>query len=140
MAHPDLDRVFDHLVTFSKKMLDSRGEFAPHGAAIDNGGKLAIFGAQDDSDRTAAGLIRLIEGYFRTLAAQKKIRACGLSFDVMVQVPDEGNRKSDAIQCRLEHANGESVNVFTPWKRGLLGRIQYGKVFAGRGTREIFPG
>lgn len=121
-------------------MLIRHGEFYPHGAAIDAAGKLAVYGAMDESNRPkSAGLILLLEGAFRARAAAGEIRACGICFDVKVATPGKGLGRSDAIQCRLEHLNGESVNVFKPWKRGLLGRIRYGQVFATEGTRQIFP-
>jgi hypothetical protein len=138
MAHPDLDRLFDYLVTFAQQMLGKQGEFYPFGAALATDGDLLTFGATDASDHPKSEvLIDTLVQDFRARAANGTIRACGICFDVLVSLPGDV-KKTDAIQCRLEHANGEAVNVFTPWSRRLFGSIRYGEVFATKREKDIF--
>jgi hypothetical protein len=46
-----------------------------------------------------------------------------------VVLPEQQN-KSDAICVELEHENGETVDVFEPYQKKRLGRIQFGELFA----------
>ena len=62
MAHPDLERLFETLVSFSKELLTSQGEFYPWGATMDLNGVLG------------------------------GIRAAGMACDVRVFTPDSGEK------------------------------------------------
>ena len=40
---------------------------------------------------------------------------------------------------RLEHANGEAVDVYMPYRRRESGEFKYEDLFAAKGERVIFP-
>jgi len=50
--------------------------------------------------------------------------------DVRVTPPD-GSGTTDAVCACLEHATGEAVAVYQPYKKRMFGRIKYGDIFAG---------
>lgn len=50
----------------------------------------------------------------------------------------EGNSRHEAIQCSLEHADGEAIEHFTPYSKTDSGVLVYGKAFTGDRLREIF--
>jgi hypothetical protein len=57
--------------------------------------------------------------------------------DVRV-VPPGASAKSDAICAQLEHANGEAVDVYLPYKKHWLGRFTYGEIFASARDARVF--
>lgn len=63
------------------------------------------------------------------MAESGEIRACGICFDVFV-TPSPDAPKRDAIQCRLEHSNGEAADVFMPYAKGPSGPFRYEAVYA----------
>ncbi len=138
MAHPDLDRLYDHLVKFAQMMLSRRGEFYPFGAAIKADGQLLDFAATDGTEHPPSQpLIDLLTDDFRFRAASGSIQAAGICFDVLVAA-DRDAKKRDAIQCRLEHSNGEAVDVFIPYSKDPSGLVRYDDAYASKREREIF--
>jgi hypothetical protein len=90
-------------------------------------------------ERTAEveGVDRVLVGGVSGRAKAGTIQAAAICLDVRV-TPFGDTTKTDAIQSRLEHANGEAVNVFLSYTKLLLTSIYYEKVFATRGELEIF--
>ncbi len=79
----------------------------------------------------------MIIGGLRQQAERGEIRASALCIDVLTIPPGE-KEKTDAISVRLEHANGESVIVFVPYRKLTSGEYEYGDLFAMRGTHDVF--
>src|SRR5258708_5100288 len=104
MAHSDLDRLFEHLAKLAKDLLENVGAFLPFGAVIYQGGELQFVAASDGTEHPPSDLfIELLSTEFRSMADGRKIVASGICSDVVLHRDDQ---KSDAIQCRVEHANG----------------------------------
>jgi hypothetical protein len=82
-------------------------------------------------------LIDILVAAFRQQAAAGAIRAAGVCLDVRVTLPNT-SEKSDAICAQLEHAEGQCVDVYLPYKKGWLGRFTFGEVFATAGESRIF--
>src|SRR5262249_30505047 len=138
MAHPDLENLLNALLPFAQEMLGKYGEFYPFGASVQSDGSVALIGAADGTEHPkSTDLIGLLEAGLRKDAAEKKIRASGICFDVRVRVPDQ-EHKTDAIQVSLEHLEGKVVNVFLPYEKKFWKRIHYGKMFASKGDMKIF--
>jgi hypothetical protein len=139
MAHPDLEKLLNALLPFAQQMLQKHGEFYPFGASMQADGTISMIGAQVDGNEfpESAEVIALLEEGFRTGAKDGKIKALGMCTDVRVVVPG-GSEKTDAIQANLEHSEAGAVSVFLPYKKGFLGKMSYGQIFASSASPRIF--
>lgn len=138
MAHPDLDALLNPLLTFAQEQLSKRGAFFPFGASIQSDGQIAMAAGHTGDERPdAVAIIELLVKGFREQAATRTIRAAGLCIDMRV-VPPGASEKTDAICAQLEHAEGQCVDVYLPYRKGLLGRYKFGEVFASPRDGRIF--
>jgi hypothetical protein len=137
MSHPDLDALLNVLLPFAQEMLAKRGEFLPFGASMSQDGEIAMAAASLSDPQTPEQLLRTLEDGLRTRASASEIRAAGVCADVRIRHPDT-DQVSDAIQARLEHAEGEAVDVLLPYRKKLFGRLTYGEPFAEPGSGTIF--
>mgnify|MGYP006971714380 CR=1 FL=1 len=130
MAHPDIDRLLNVLITMAKQMLDQTGEFYPFSAALDPQGLPTSMPAGEPAhqDTAEAVIERLVSG-LRDMAGRGEIRASGICLDAWVVPPSTGER-TDAIELRLEQASGQAVRVFLPYTKGFEGKLSYGELFA----------
>ena len=53
-------------------------------------------------------------------------------------VPPGETEQTNAICASLEHQSGQFVDVFLPYKKGLLGKVKYGRAFAGKRDARFF--
>ncbi len=120
-------------------MLKRHGEFIPFGATMTSDGQVQdVGGYTEDQHPESQDVIDLLTGSFRGAASAGKIRAAGICIDVRTIAPGQ-TEKTDAICARLEHQDGEAVEVFLPYRKGMLGRLKYGTIFATPGRPVIFP-
>jgi len=128
------------ILPLAEKMLRQYGEFYPYGGYLKLDGTVVDLGAKDpDIDRPRSkDMIYLLRSSLREIASTSQCKAAAIVFDVAVTLP-ESDRKSDAIQVCVEHADGYSAEVFFPYH--LVNReVVYGESFAQQGKREIFAG
>lgn len=138
MAHPDLDSLWNSLFPFAQQMLAKRGAFYPFGASIKADGQMVMNAADTGSEHPEpTEMLELLIAGFRREAAAGSVRAAGMCLDVRV-TPPNSSEKSDAICAQLEHAEGQCVDVFLPYKKGFLGRYKFGDVFATPRESRIF--
>lgn len=120
MAHADLDLLFDHLTKLAQKLLQENGGFLPLGAVVETDGQVRYIAAMNEKEYPGAQpLLDIFTAEFRSMAASGAIRASRIYFDVLV-APDRDVPKRDAIQCRMEHSNGEALDVFMPVFKGSV--------------------
>jgi len=138
VAHPDLDQLFNEALPFAQEMLAKHGEFYPFAVSMTSEGEVVHVGADTGDDNPSSPeVIDLLAGGLREQANRRGIRAAALCVDVRTIPPGE-TEKRDAICARLEHANGETVDVFVPYRKGWLGKPKYGDLFAAQGEHHIF--
>ena len=139
MAHADLDLLFDHLIKLAQKLLQENGEFLPLGAVVETDGQVRYVAAMNDKEYPGAQpLLDILTAEFRSMAASGAIRASGICLDVLV-TPDHDAPKRDAIQCRMEHSNGEALDVFMPYSKDPSGSFRYEEVYATKFEGCTFP-
>ena len=118
------------------EMLAKHGEFFPFGGYMDVGGGIAHVGgwtgeeqppSQDVIDVTVRGLCQQAE--------LREIRAAAICLDVRTTPPGQ-TEKTDAISVRLEHSNGEAVDVFLPYRKRPSGEYEYGELYAAPGEHD----
>ncbi|MGB7156763.1 MAG: hypothetical protein WBD40_01775 [Tepidisphaeraceae bacterium] len=138
MARPDLEELMNTLIAFAQQMLAKAGEFYPFGASMRPDGQLAQNGAYTGSEHPPSQeLIGLLTAGFQREAAAGNLRAAGICFDVRV-VPPGATEKSDAICVQLEHADGEAIEIYVPYKKGWFGKVKYAELFASKGQPAFF--
>jgi hypothetical protein len=138
MAHADLEELLNALLPFAQEMLAKHGEFYPFGASIDAAGEITAQAAElGEENPDSHEVIDMLIAGMRAEAQRGEIRAAGICYDSRV-VPPGKTEKTDAIACRLEHENGEAVQTFVPYRKGLLGRYKYDDLIASEGERAIF--
>jgi hypothetical protein len=139
MAHPDLDALLDQLFPFAQQMLDKNGEFYPFGAAVTGAGEIKLAAGDMGSEHPdSQSVIDTLLAGFKQQAAAGEVRAVGICLDVRV-LPPGSSDKSDAICARLEHENGETVQVYMPYRKArLTKKVTYEQLFATAGERVVF--
>jgi hypothetical protein len=139
MSRADLNELLPVLFDFAQLMLSKEGEFLPFAASMTPDGKIqSVGGYTGDEHPPSQELIDLLTMAFQRDAAAGKLRATGICMDVRTIAPGE-TQKTDAICARLEHSDGEAVEVFLPYRKTFLGKIKYGTIFATAGAPVIFP-
>jgi hypothetical protein len=138
MAHPDLDALLNPLLSFAQQQLSKRGSFFPFAANMATDGQIAMVGGYTGEEHPAPNdLIEFFVDCLSREAAAGRIRAAGICLDSQV-LPPNGSKKTDAIWVQLEHAEGQCVDVYLPYRKGFLGRFKYDEIFAGNRTGRIF--
>ncbi len=138
MAHPDLDELLNHLLPFAIETLQKHGEFYPFGASMRTDSTIATVYAQTgDEHPPSQDLIDMIVQGLHKQAEHGEIRACGICLDVRTIPPGE-TEKTDAVCARLEHAQGEAVDVYLPYRKDDDGEFSFGELFAAPAERDVF--
>ena len=138
MAQEDLDELLNALLPFAQEMLAKHGEFFPFGGYMDVGGGITHVGGWTGEEQPPSqDVIDVMVRGLRRQAERREIRAAAVCLDVRT-IPPGQTEKTDAISVRLEHANGEAVDVFLPYRRGQSGEYEYGELFAAGGGHDIF--
>lgn len=139
-ARPDLDALLNLLLPHAQDLVRKYGEFYPFGAMMTAEGEATLQAAYDgDEHPSSQDLIDLLVAGMRQAAQAGRIRASAVCLDTRVVPPGQGN-KIDAICVRIEHHTGEAAAAYLPYRKGFLGRIRFGELFADRGEREVFGG
>jgi hypothetical protein len=138
MSREDLDTLLGAAIEAAQEFLGKNGEFYPFGMSLGRGGKIAMHAAHTGQEMPeSTELIAVLEKGFCQNAQEHKIRAAAICFDVRV-VPPGQSEKTDAIEVRLEHRDGQAIDAYLPYKKGFLNRIKYGELFACEGTPALF--
>jgi len=138
LGHPDLDHLLNTVIRFAKQMPAKHGEFYPFGATMGVNGRKSGVGGYTGNERPPVNeVIDLLQKGFRHDAQSQKIRATALCLNVSVNHPRTGV-KTDAIRVTLEHAGGDAVNVFLPYRISENRSVEYGQLFASKARPTIF--
>jgi hypothetical protein len=138
MARPDLDALFNTALPFAQQMLVERGAFYPFGATMKSDGKIDQVGAHTGEEfPESQELMDLLLGAYRAQALKGELRATALCFDVRT-IPPGQTEKSDAICVRLEHVDGDVVDVLLPYCMDSDGNLTWGELFATHGAGTVF--
>jgi len=126
------------LVGFAQQMLGKQKSFIPFGASMSADGAItAVAGDVGKEHPEAQEMIDFLTTALKQLAAAGTIRASGICIDVRT-IPPGQTEKTDAILARLEHKDGEAIDVYLPYRKPFLGKTKYGEIFAAQGTPQIF--
>ncbi len=138
MAREELNKLLYALLPFAQQELAKSREFYPFGATMGKDGAIALVGGQAEEEHPKSqALIDNIVANFQNMAASKEIIAAGVCFAVRVTPPGQPDMV-DAICTRLEHADGEALDVLLPYNQTGNEEITYGDLFAVPGSVRLF--
>ncbi|MBL8218563.1 MAG: hypothetical protein JNL62_05015 [Bryobacterales bacterium] len=139
MAHPDLERLLNSSLDFAHNQQEKRGGFLPFAAIVDRNGNVALQAVDPGEERpTPQTMMDRFASLLRRLASTGEAVAISLCYDSMVS-SREGEPKKDAIAVALDHAAGESIIVFEPYRKKFLRGYVYDALIAIPGERNLFP-
>jgi hypothetical protein len=138
MAREELNKLLSALLPYAQQELAKSREFYPFGATMARDGAIALVrGQADDEHPSSQALIDNIVANFQSMAASKEIIAAGVCFAVRVTPPGQPGLV-DAICTRLEHSDGEALDVLLPYNQKGDEEITYGALFAVQGSVRLF--
>jgi hypothetical protein len=134
----EAEKLMNTILPLAERMLREYGEFYPYGAYMKPDGTVVELGATDpDTDHPKSkDLIYVLRSSLQDIARRKECKAVAIVLDVTVALPNS-NRKSDAIQVSVEHADHYSAEVFFPYQLNE-NELVYGETFAQQGKHEVF--
>jgi hypothetical protein len=137
-AKQESEALMNALLPLAEKMLRQYGEFYPFGGYMKPDGTIVEVGASDpDTDHPKSkDLICVLRRSLRDLAERKQCKTVAMVFNVTVGLPTS-DRKSDAIQVSIDHAEGYSAEVFFPYQL-IENKMMYGETFAQHGKADMF--
>lgn len=135
----DLDQIFAMLLPRAKSLLEKsdRG-FYPIGAGLDRNGDLHAAMAVSSETLQPNDMMDRMVADFRREAQNGRLVACGVSFDAQIERAD--GTQGDAIATWLEHASGESVVIYLPYKRRGPHIFEFAGLIAADAPRRVWPG
>lgn len=132
--HPDLEKLISEKQSFMQQALTKDGKFYPFGCEMTIEGEVVNHHAFTLDDHPVDKNIDTLTRAFRQKAAAGQLRGACIYWLVHLTSPEE----TDAIRMGLEHQNGEAVDFYVPYKKGLFGKITYGEPFWVTRKREFF--
>ncbi len=138
MAHPDIDRLLNLLLPLAQQMLTNTGSFYPLAAGLQEGGMPTMLPVpRQDGDPEIDQVLGHFIGALKAKAAAGEITAGALCLDAWVAHPETGE-KTDAIELRIEQAEGDAVRIFQPYELKFEAKPAFGELFAATWAGGIF--
>jgi len=136
-AREEANQLYAEAMPFAEKMLNEHGEFHPYGGVINKEGKIEFVGIYEGNEHPdPQNLVETYKNNFRDKAKAGEIRVAVIIYDAKVTKPGT-QEKVDAIVAELDHRDGYSVAVATPYtiekNEPLIGAS-----FASKGENKIF--
>ncbi|RKD86405.1 hypothetical protein [Mangrovibacterium diazotrophicum] len=106
----DIQAIIDYSHRFAEHMLNDEKEFYPFGAKIGNDGKLVAVGYNNTETDfpESQTVIEALKEEFEKDFVNGKLRAYGLTYDVRVQIDEQGD-KSDSICIDITHQESNDI-------------------------------
>ena len=128
--------LMSELLPVGEHFLKKSKEFYPFAAAMNIDGSINHLGYYDGDDKPdAKELIVNLKQLCKQLAENNEIKASGIVWNASTQ--REG-KDEDAIIVSLEHKDNYSVQIAMPYKKGFLGKFQFGNLIALAGENDVF--
>jgi hypothetical protein len=112
----EAQRLVSSALPFAEQLLTKYGEFFPFGRVINVDGEIGYHAAYlGDEHPASSDLIDALRQVFRQMAADDKIRASAIIYDIFT-LPPERSEKQDAICIAVDHRDSYSVQVIFPYR------------------------
>ncbi|MBX2954510.1 MAG: hypothetical protein KF846_00035 [Cyclobacteriaceae bacterium] len=111
------EKVKNYVIEQAKFFLTKAGEFYPFGVVIRIGGELVPLGVHLDNDHpTSQEVIDVLENAIVKKMRDNEISIAGIGADVFYNHGNSEEKKT-AIQVRVLHSDGVSVDYFLPYEK-----------------------
>lgn len=136
-AKTDLESLVREMLPVAKEALEERGSFPPFGGALLPDGKIKRIDAHLAKERAPTEhLVERLDERLRGGATAGGFRATVAIVNVQVRRRHGGMR--DAVQVKLDHAGGASLELFFPYQMKRPGVATFGRAFSREGYSQIF--
>ena len=138
MAQEDLEELLNFLIPCAQQFLAKSGEFYPFAASMTPDGTVRqnMSGTGEEFPNSDKLIAILIDG-FREEALVGRLKATGICYDARVLL-EGAKERTDAICVRLEHADGDAVEIVLPYTGASAGAITYDELVMTSAKGEIF--
>lgn len=138
MSREDLELVLTAVVPAARLTLSSGEEFLPFGGGLLQGDDrvIEVTARTRDARKSPAAALEHVYTELHAAIARGEYRAVGVCTDVHLEHDEAG--RTDAIRTHLEHADGDSIDVFLPYRRGEDGRLEFGEMIGGETDLAFF--
>lgn len=128
----DLDSLLVASIPFAQDCLSRYGEFFPYAQSMSDTGKIELVAADPGlGERPASNAV------IKFLLEYAQLRRDSLrAFAIVADVRTPG--KKDGIQVRLQHRDGQALNVVLPYEIRRRKGIEYGTMSLALGTPSIW--
>lgn len=124
MAHEQSDLLYTHLLMRAKSLLEKNGELYPIAAMMEQNSEIrpvmAYWGEEHPDSQKVIDELSLA---LTSQAFPQRSAALGLAYDIRL-ANSKDSQKQDAIKVDIEHVNGESITIITPYSRGRDGTVE----------------
>lgn len=136
-ARTDLEKLVREMLPIAKEALEERGAFSPFGGAMLADGAIRTIDPDDAEPLTTTEtVVALLNDRLKGGAVNGDFRATVAIVNVRVRQP--GNTPRDAVQVKLDHQVGASLELFFPYRLKRPGVATFGRAFSRDGDSGIF--
>lgn len=138
-ARTDLEKLVREMLPIAKAALEERGTFAPFGGAMLADGEIRTVEPDEAEEcATTESVVALLQHQLKGGANNGDYRATVAIVNVRVRQP--GSVPRDAVQVKLDHQVGASLELFFPYRLKRPGVATFGRAFSRDGDSGIFRG
>ncbi|MFA4943933.1 MAG: hypothetical protein WC789_04450 [Lentisphaeria bacterium] len=136
--HQDIKSLLKATLPVVERMLASKGDFPPLGAALYTDNRVRILPAVEEGEMIPAEVaVTRYRRMFRNLAASGRIRAAVVYCNEFIEhSPNVQN--SDAICAELDHVDGYSADYLFPYRKTPEG-LKFGETFGVEAENRLKP-
>lgn len=136
-AKTELESLVREMLPVAKEALEEHGTFPPFGGALLPDGKIERINPNNVEEKAPAErLVEWLEERLRGGASSGGFQATVAIVNVQVRRRHGGMR--DAVQVKLDHRGGASLELFFPYQMKRPGVATFGRAFSREGDRQIF--
>jgi len=134
----DIELLGNDILLIAQKLLEKQGEFLPFARVMDLKGEILYILPDSIEERPKSkDLVNEYISILKEIAKKGGIIAAGIGMDVKISDVKTG-KISDAVCGKVENNKDEAIELYLPYQKGILGKINYQGLTINIGKRVIF--